>query len=168
VILYPRVLHFCRCIRASSDYCACHEDCQHAGLQGQRLRPCFRECVRAIARPDAPPQNGCYRAGLAHRSRQCPGSIHHPEHRGRDLPLLHGCHRRLESHRHPAVWPRARIPVKHHCQRKQFNIIEPKTGEAATSWAFSTSSIIGLTTPATLQNYDPAATQQLFSLPAFT
>ncbi|KAJ7806225.1 hypothetical protein B0H14DRAFT_3882433 [Mycena olivaceomarginata] len=48
----------------------------------------------------------------------------------------------------------------------KFNIIEPKTGEAATSWAFSTSGIIGLSTPATLQNYDPAATQQLFSLPA--
>ncbi|KAJ6580534.1 hypothetical protein DFH09DRAFT_1146104 [Mycena vulgaris] len=50
----------------------------------------------------------------------------------------------------------------------RFNIIEPKTGEAATSWAFSTSNIIGLSTPVTLQNYDPAATQQLFSLPAFT
>lgn len=59
---------------------------------------------------------------VAHRSRQCPGSIHHPEHRGRDLPLLHGCHRRLEPHRHPAVWPRARIPVEHHCQRKQIQV----------------------------------------------
>ncbi|KAF8169460.1 hypothetical protein K438DRAFT_1774253 [Mycena galopus ATCC 62051] len=43
-----------------------------------------------------------------------------------------------------------------------------KTGEAATSWAFSPSIIIALTTPVTLQNFDPPATQQLFSLPAFT
>ncbi|KAJ6564200.1 hypothetical protein B0H19DRAFT_1140538 [Mycena capillaripes] len=48
----------------------------------------------------------------------------------------------------------------------KFNIIEPKSGFAATSWAFSTSTIIGQTTPVTLQNYDPAAAQQLFSLPA--
>ncbi|KAJ7812855.1 hypothetical protein B0H13DRAFT_2470116 [Mycena leptocephala] len=39
-------------------------------------------------------------------------------------------------------------------------------GEGATSWASSTSSIIGLTTPVTLQSFDPAATQQLFHLPA--
>ncbi|KAJ7477670.1 hypothetical protein FB451DRAFT_1366163 [Mycena latifolia] len=50
----------------------------------------------------------------------------------------------------------------------KFNIIEPTTGEGVTTWVISTSSLIGPTSPVTIQNPAPASAQQLFTLPGFT
>ncbi|KAF7339803.1 COesterase domain-containing protein [Mycena venus] len=50
----------------------------------------------------------------------------------------------------------------------QPHVIEPNTGEAVTSWPFQSSTIIGLSTPVTIQSYDPAASQQIFKFPTFS
>ncbi|KAJ7835076.1 hypothetical protein B0H13DRAFT_2426216 [Mycena leptocephala] len=48
-----------------------------------------------------------------------------------------------------------------------YNIIEPTSKLAVTSWPASNSTIIGHTTPLTLQPLDPNERQQVFSFPQF-
>ncbi|KAJ7805002.1 hypothetical protein B0H14DRAFT_2611791 [Mycena olivaceomarginata] len=51
--------------------------------------------------------------------------------------------------------------------KNKFNIIEPQSGLAVTSWPGIQSAIIGLTTPITLQEFDHSVKQQIFSFTTY-
>ncbi|KAJ6494394.1 hypothetical protein C8R45DRAFT_1095323 [Mycena sanguinolenta] len=52
--------------------------------------------------------------------------------------------------------------------KNKFNIIEPDSGLAVTSWPGIQSAIIGLTTPITLEEYDHSVTEQIFSFTTYS